>query len=48
MKNFLKKLFHKHKWNVIDQTMVNHEMCRCVLECEECGRRKSYLASTTK
>lgn len=44
---FLKRLFHKHQWKVVEQTPIDRTRYHCVYECEKCKKRTSQIIDLT-
>ena len=40
---FLKRIFHRHQWRIIDQTPVDKVRYYCVFECEKCKKGKTEI-----
>ena len=38
MINFLKKIFHRHTWKVIEPITISHTRYHCLLESEKCKK----------
>ena len=43
MINFLKKIFHRHNWKVIEQIPIGKTRYHCVFKCEKCKKRMSQV-----
>jgi hypothetical protein len=43
MMNFLKRIFHRHEWEVIEQIPISKTRYHCVIECKKCKKRTSQV-----
>lgn len=43
MIKLLKKWFHRHDWQMIDQTPLDYTQYHCVYECKKCKKRKAEI-----